>query len=75
MSPTNVSHAVALRRFVWVDASANRVAAVYTSAPKRRREAISTDLCTLLRPHTAARTILASQQCTQMPRNGPERPF
>ena len=41
----------ALRGLVWVDASANRVATVYTNAPKRLREAISTDLCTLLRPH------------------------
>ena len=30
---------------------ATRVATVYTNAPKRRREAISTDLCTLLRPY------------------------
>ena len=30
---------------------ATRVATVYTNAPKRRREAILTDLCTLLRPH------------------------
>ena len=30
---------------------ATHVATVYTNASKRRREAISTDLCTLLRPH------------------------
>ena len=28
---------------------------VYTNAPKRRREAISVDLCTLLRPHNCTR--------------------
>ena len=39
---------------------ATRVATVYTNAPKRPREAISTDLCTLLRPHV----------CPQQ-RNGP----
>jgi len=89
---------------------ATRVATVYTNAPKRRREAILADLCTLLRVPTVARTILASrnsvhkcpnparrgpiphsctllrsqdhpqpkpttQQCTQMPQNGTERPF
>ena len=42
-------------RFVYTPASprslerSSRVATVYTNAPKRRREAISTDLCTLLR--------------------------
>ena len=39
--------------FVWVDASANRGATVYTNAPKRRRESVFANLCTLLRhrPH------------------------
>ena len=41
----------ALRGLVWVAASANRVATVYTSAPKRRREPIFADLCTLLHTH------------------------
>ena len=41
----------ALRELVWVAASANRVATVYTSAPNRRREPIFADLCTLLHPH------------------------
>ena len=40
-----------LREFVWVDVSANRVATVYTNAPKRRREAVLADLCTLLHTH------------------------
>ena len=42
-----------LRGFVWVDASANRGATVYTNAPKRRRESVFANLCTLLRhrPH------------------------
>ena len=30
---------------------ATRIATVYTSAPKRLREAVFVDLCTLLRPH------------------------
>ena len=37
--------------YLWVDASANRVATVYTNAPKRRRESIFSNLCTLLRHH------------------------
>ena len=43
---------------------AARVATVYTNAPKRRREAISTDLCTLLRPHV----------CPQQPNSVHKRP-
>ena len=34
---------------------ATRVATVYTNAPKRRREAVFADLCTLLRPHGRSR--------------------
>ena len=34
-----------------VPPGAARVATVYTNAPKRRREAILANLCTLLRPH------------------------
>ena len=44
----------ALRGLVWVDASANRVATVYTSAPNRLRGPIFADLCTLLRPHVCS---------------------
>ena len=54
---------------------ATRVATVYTNAPKRRREAILADLCTLLRPHGRSHDPREAQQCTQMPRNGAERPF
>ncbi len=57
---------------------AARVAIVYTNGPERRREAVFGDLCTLLRPTAsppAARATPVSQQCTQMPRNGVERPF
>ena len=48
---------------------------VYTNAPKRRREAILANLCTLLRHHGCSHDPRESQQCTQMPRNGAERPF
>ena len=41
------------------------VATVYTSAPKRRREGVFANLCTLLRPRV----------CPQVPRNGAEGPF
>ena len=50
-------HAVVVEALVPPDAArdairiANRVAIVYTSAQKRRREHIFADLCTLLRPH------------------------
>ena len=49
-------HAMAAEALMPPDAArvairiATRVATVYTNAPKRHREAISTDLCTLLRP-------------------------
>ncbi len=46
---------------------------VYTNAPKRRREAVLANLCTLLRPR-AVRNGVTAQQCTQMPQNGAERP-
>ena len=52
-----------------------RAATVYTNGPEQLREAVFGDLCTLLCPHPAARATPASQQCTQMPRNGVERPF
>ena len=50
-------------------------ATVYTSAPKRRRESIYANLCTLLRRHGRSNDPRKSQQCTQVPRNGVERPF
>ena len=108
-------HAMAVEALVLPDAVrvairiATRVAIVYTNAPKRPREAVFGDLCTLLRPHVCPQqrnsptvytnapircgearsshlcTLLRSQghpqpkptaqRCTQMPRNGPERPF
>ncbi len=55
-----------------------RAATVYTNAPKRLREAVFGDLCTLLRPPASPRGVrmtLTSQQCTQMPKNGSDRPF
>ena len=48
---------------------------VYTNAPIRRREARSSHLCTLLRSQGYPQPKPTAQQCTQMPRNGPERPF
>ena len=64
---------------VLVPPDATRVAAcvatVYTNAPKPRREARSSHLCTLLRSQGHPQPKLASQQCTQMPQNGAERPF
>ena len=74
-------HAMVVEALVPPDAArvviriATRVATVYTNAPKRRREAILTDLCTLLRPHGRSNDPRESQQCTQMPQNGSERPF
>ena len=52
-----------------------RVATVYTNDPKRRREARSSHLCTLLRSQGHSQPKPTAQQCTQMPRNGAERPF
>ena len=48
---------------------------VYTNAPKRRGEARSSHLCTLLRSQGHPQPKPTAQQCTQMPRNGAERPF
>ena len=42
-------HTMAVEELVPPDAA--RVATVYTNAPKRPREAVFADLCTLLRPH------------------------
>ena len=78
-------HAMAAEALVPLDAArvairiATRVATVYTNAPKRRREAILADLCTLLRPHGVARTILARRnsvhKCPETARRGPILPF
>ena len=74
-------HAMAVEALVPPDAAqvairiATRVATVYTNAPKRHRGAIFGDLCTLLRPHGRSHDPREAQQCTQMPRNGAERPF
>ena len=54
-------HAMAVEALVPPDAArvairiATRVATVYTNAPKRRREAILANLCTLLRSHNRTR--------------------
>ena len=48
---------------------------VYTNAPIRRGEARSSHLCTLLRSQGHPQPKPTAQQCTQMPRNGPEGPF
>ena len=45
-------------------------AIVYTNAPIRLRDALATNLCTLLRPHGC----WPPQQCTQMAQTGSERP-
>ena len=74
-------HAMAAEALVPPDAArvairiATRVATVYTNAPKRRREARSSHLCTLLRSQGHPQPKPTAQQCTQMPRNGPEGPF
>ena len=48
---------------------------VYTNAPIRCGEARSSHLCTLLRSQGHPQPKPTAQQCTRMPRNGPERPF
>ena len=54
---------------------ATRVATVYTNAPKRRREAILTDLCTLLRPHVCPQQHNSVHKCPNPVRRGPILPF
>ena len=56
-------------------ARSSRGATVYTNASKRRGEARSSHLCTLLRSQGHPQPKPTAQQCTQMPRNGAERPF
>ena len=51
---------------------ATRVATVYTNAPKRRREAILTDLCTLLRPHGCPQQCNSVHKC---PKTAPRGHF
>ena len=46
-------HTMAVEELVPPDAA--RVATVYTNAPKRPREAVFADLCTLLCPHGPSR--------------------
>ena len=54
---------------------ATRVATVYTNAPKRRREAISADLCTLLRPHGRSQQRNSVHKRPNPARRGPILPF
>ena len=54
---------------------ATRVATVYTNAPKRRREAILTDLCTLLRPHVCPQQPNSVHKCPNPVRRGHFRRF
>ena len=68
-------------RFVYTPASprslarSSRGATVYTNASKRRGEARSSHLCTLLRFQGHPQPKPTAQQCTRMPQNGAERPF
>ena len=74
-------HAVAAEALVPPDAArdairiATRVATVYTNAPKRRGEARSSHLCTLLRSQGHSQPKPMAQQCTQTPQNDAEGPF
>ena len=74
-------HAVAVEALVPPGAArvairiATRVATVYTNAPKRRREAILTDLCTLLRPHVCPQQHNSVHKCPNPVRRGPILPF
>ena len=67
-------------RFVYTSASprslarSSRGATVYTNASKRRGEARSSHLCTLLRFQGHPQPKPTAQQCTQTPQNGAERP-
>ena len=66
-------HAMAAEALVPLDAA--RVATVYTNAPKRRRGAISTDLCTLLRPYGCSQQPNSVHKCPETARRGPILPF
>ena len=54
---------------------ATRVATVYTNAPKRRREAVFADLCTLLRPHGRSQQRNSVHKRPNPARRGPILPF
>ena len=71
-------HAVAAEALAPPDAArvairiATRVATVYTNAPKRRREAILANLCTLLRPHVCPQQRNSVHKC---PKTAPRGHF
>ena len=54
---------------------AARVATVYTNGPKRRREAIFANLCTLLRPHVCPQRRNSVHKWPNPVRRGPILPF
>ena len=54
---------------------ATRVATVYTNAPKRHREAILANLCTLLRPHGRSQQPNSVHKRPNPARRGPILPF
>ena len=74
-------HAMAVEVLVPPDAArvairiATRVATVYTNAPKRRGEAILTNLCTLLRPHSCLQQCNSVHKCPKTARRDPIHPF
>ena len=74
-------HAMVAEALVPLDAArvairvATRVATVYTNAPKRPRGAISTDLCTLLRPHGRSQQRNSVHKRPNPARRGPILPF
>ena len=58
-----------------VAALANRVATVYTNAPKRPREAIFADLCTLLRRHGRSNDPASRNSVHKCPETAPRGRF
>ena len=74
-------HAVAVEALVPPGAArvairiATRVATVYTNAPKRPREAILANLCTLLRPHGRSQQRNSVHKRPNPARRGPILPF
>ena len=70
-------HAMAVGALAPPDAArvATRIAKVYTNAPKRRGEARSSHLRTLLRSQGHPQPKPTAQQCTRMPQNGVEGLF
>ena len=69
-------HAMVVEALVPPDAArvairiATRDATVYTNAPKRHREAILADLCTLLRPHGCPQQRNSVHKCPKMAPRG-----